>query len=65
VDVRTCEHDVMNILMWYSLLWGCCVVKSHEDCMNEGTVYVKLSFDTRVDNETRIVMQTDEYVNMM
>jgi hypothetical protein len=40
-------------------------VKSHEDCMNEGTVYVKLSFDTCVDNETRIVMQTDEYVNMM
>ena len=40
-------------------------MKSHEDCMNECTVYVKLSFDTRVDNETRIVMQTDEYVNMM
>jgi hypothetical protein len=28
-------------------------VKSHEDCMKESTSFVKLSFGTRVDNETR------------
>jgi hypothetical protein len=48
MDVRTCRYDVMNIFMWYSLLWGCCVVKSHEDCKKESTSCVKLSFGTRV-----------------
>jgi hypothetical protein len=48
VDVQTCKYDVMNIFMWYSLLWGCCVMKSHEDCMKECTRCVKLSFGNRV-----------------
>jgi hypothetical protein len=51
--------------IWYSLLWGCCVVKSREDHMKKSASCVKLSFGTRVDNETRIGMQTHEYVNMM
>jgi hypothetical protein len=33
--------------------------------MKESTSCVKLSFGTHVDNETRIGMQTPEYVNMM
>ena len=44
-------------------------MKSHKDRMKESTIYVKLSFDTRVktrvDNQTRIRMQTHEYVNMI
>jgi len=40
-------------------------VKSHKDRMKESTSCVKLPFDTRVDYETRIGMQTHKNVNMM
>jgi hypothetical protein len=40
-------------------------MKSHEDHMKKSNSCVKLSFGTRVDNETRIRMQTHKYVNMM
>jgi hypothetical protein len=53
VDVQTCRYGVMNIFMWYSRLWGCCIEKPHEDRMKEGINCVRLSVDTRVDNETR------------
>ena len=69
MDVQTCRYDIMNIFMWHSLLWGCCVVNSHKDRMKESTSCVKLSFSTcvsiHVDNETRIGIQTHEYANMM
>ena len=32
VNVWICKHDVMNVCIWYSLLWGYCIVKSHEYC---------------------------------
>jgi hypothetical protein len=60
--VRTCNENYNGILMWIcghidtmswiylcgTLLWGCCIVNSYEDCTNERTSCVKLSFDTCV-----------------
>jgi hypothetical protein len=56
VDVQTCRYGVMNIFMWYSHLWGCCIEKPHEDRMKEGINCVRLSVDTCVDNETKTGM---------
>jgi hypothetical protein len=68
-SIYMCVCVCVCVCVWYSLLWGCCVVKSHEDRMKESTSCAKLSFDTHVethvDNQTRTRMQTHENVNMM
>jgi len=40
VHVRTCSYDVYEYTYVVFVLWGCYIVKSHEDTINKSTICV-------------------------